>query len=180
MNESTDLVAMLGNLSRSLFPVQHLITGLAYLIGIAFFMVAIAKFKKIGESAGRGSQEKMFGPLAFLLGGAALVFLPSGVKFLENTTFGAGNVLSYVNYNPYNIYSSMGLIIQTAGVIWFIRGCVLLVGASSPGVQHGPKGLAFLFAGILAVNFQGTAAFINTVMQNLESLTMTIKSSQGY
>ncbi|KTC86138.1 MULTISPECIES: hypothetical protein [Legionella] len=180
MNSTTDIVAMLGNLSRSLFPVQHLISGFAYLIGIAFFLVAIAKFKKIGESAGKQSQEKMFGPLAFLLGGAALVFLPSAVSLLANSTFGVGNVLSYTDYNPYNIYSSMGLIIQTAGVIWFIRGCVLLVGASSPGVQHGPKGLAFLFAGILAVNFQGTAAFLNTVMGHLESLTMTLKNSQGF
>ena len=178
--DNIDIVAMLGNISRSLFPIQHLITGLAYLIGVVFFMIAIGKFKKIGESGGRHSQEKMFVPLAFLLGGALLVFLPSGVNLLENTTFGAGNVLSYSNYNPYNIYSSMGLIIQTAGVIWFIRGCVLLVGASNPGVKHGSKGLAFLCAGILAVNFQGTAAFLNTVMGQLQSLTMTIKTSQGF
>lgn len=170
-----DIVTMLGNISRSLFPVQHLLSGFAYLIGTVFFIIAIVKLKKIGENAGKhSSQEKVFVPIVFLLGGAALLFLPSAVTTLNNSTFGTGNVLSYINYNPYNFYSSMGLIIQTAGLIWFIRGCVLLVGASNPGVQHGPKGLVFLCAGILAMNFQGTAAFLNTMMGKLESWTSTI------
>ncbi len=173
--KSSDIVAMIGNLSRSLFPVQHLITGLAYLIGILFFMIALVKLKKIGEAAGR-SQEKIFVPLAYFLGGAALVFIPKAVTLLANTTFGVSNVLSYTNYNPYNFYSAMGLLIQTAGIIWFIRGCVLLVSASNPGVQHGPKGLAFLCAGVLAMNFQSTAAFLNTVMTQLQSWTQAIKS----
>lgn len=179
-SSSTDLVTMIGNLSRSLFPVQHLISGFAYLLGILFFITAIMKLKKIGGSGGRHSQEKMFVPIAFLLGGAALLFLPSAVVSLSNTAFGAGNILRYANYNPYNIYSSMGLVIQTAGLLWFVRGCVLLVHASEPGVQHGPKGLAFLCAGILAMNFESTASFLNGVMQHLESLTLTIKNSQGY
>ncbi|ARG98204.1 hypothetical protein [Legionella micdadei] len=174
---STDLVQMLGNLSRSLFPVQQLLSGFAYVMGILCFFVALAKLKKIGETAGRGSQEKLMVPFAYIIGGTILVFLPSGVSSLANTTFGAGNILAYTDYNPYNIYSSMGLIIQTAGLIWFIRGCVLLVGASHPNVKHGSKGLAFLFAGILAMNFQSTAAFLNTVMNGLESLTMTIASN---
>ena len=178
-NSSVDIVAILGNLSRSLFPVQRLITGFAYLLGILFFITAIAKLKKIGQSAGR-SNERLFVPIAFLLGGAALLFLPSAVVSLSTTAFGTGNILRYANYNPYDIYSSMGLIIQTAGLIWFVRGCVLLVHASEPGVKHGPKGLAFLCAGVLAMNFESTGAFLNYVMGGLENLTMTIKNSQGF
>ena len=176
---STDLVTMIGNLSRSMFSVQHLLSGLAYLIGLVFFFLAISKLKKIGGSGGH-SQEKMFVPIAYFLGGAALIFLSSTVDSLANTTFGTGNILQYAKYNPYSVYSSMTLIIETVGLIWFIRGCVLLVSASQPGVQHGPKGLMFLCAGVLAMNFQNTAAMLNAIMGHLEALTLTIKNSQGY
>jgi hypothetical protein len=166
---------MLGNLSRSLYPVQRLLTGFAYLLGVTFFMMAIIKLKKIGESGGH-SQEKPIVPLAYFLGGAALLFLPSAVTTLANTVFGSGNILGYVSYNPYNIYNSMGLLIQTAGVLWFVRGCVLLVGASQPGETHGTKGLVFLCAGILAMNFQNTASVINAALNYLMSLSISTRS----
>lgn len=177
---SSDLVTMLGNISQSLFPVQHFISGFAYLLGILFFITAIMKLKKIGGAGGQRSQEKIFVPLAYFLGGAALLFLPSVVTTMSNTAFGVGNILQYTKYNPYDIYSSMSLLIRTAGLIWFVRGCVLLVNASEPGVQHGPKGLAFLCAGVLAMNFENTAGFLNYVINRLETLTITIKNSQGY
>ncbi|KTD48490.1 protein IcmC (DotV)-like protein [Legionella rubrilucens] len=179
--DQNDLIVMIGNVSRSLFPVQHLISGLAYLIGLTFFFVAIAKLRRIGDArASGGSHEKMFIPLAYFLGGAALLFLPSAVQTLSNTTFGMGGSFSYANYNPYDITSSMTVVIQTAGLIWFVRGCTLLVSASEPGVQHGPKGLAFLFAGILAMNFQMTLATANTLLEKMINVTLSFKASQGY
>lgn len=170
---STDLVSMIGNLSRSLFSVQHFISGLAYLLGIVFFYAALTKLKKAGV---HGSHEKLFIPVAYLLGGVALLYFPSTLAVLSNTTFGTGNILQYSSYNPYNIYSSMGLLIRTIGGIWFVRGCVLLVHASEPGVQHGPKGLVFLCAGILAINFDNTVAFLGNVMSQLASFTLNINN----
>lgn len=167
---STDLVTMVGNVSRSLFPVQHLLSGGAYLLGLIFFIVALIKLKKAG--GGGQSSEKIFVPMAYLVGAAALLYLPSAVNLLSNTAFGTGNILQYTDYNPYNIYSSMGFIIQTAGLIWFIRGCVLLIHASEPGVQWGPKGLVFLCAGVLAMNFQNTANMVSTIVTHLEQLTL--------
>lgn len=176
---SADIVSMIGNLSRSAFPLQRLLSGLAYLIGIVFFMIAISKLRKIAGSGGR-SQERAFIPLAYFLGGAALLFLPSAVSTLSNTTFGAGNILQYASYSPYDIYSSMTVVIQTAGLIWFIRGCVLLVSASEPGVQHGSKGLLFLCAGIFAMNFQTTTSFLGSLMEQIAVLTISVKNIQGY
>lgn len=170
MSASTDLVMMIGNLSRSMYPIQYLLTGFAYVMGLVFFMTALAKLKKIGESRGR-SQEKMFVPAAYFLGGSALFFLPTVTAALANTAFGTGNVLQYTSYNPYDIYSSMRVIIQTSGILWFIRGSVLLMGASKPGEQHGTKGLVFLCAGILAMNFQNTTAALNGIMQKIASWT---------
>lgn len=179
--EQNDLVLMIGNISRSLFPVQSLISGLAYLIGIGFFITAIAKLRKIGDArASSSSHEKPFIAIAFLLGGAALVFLPSAVHTLSNTAFGVGNILQYTSYSPYNIVSAMGIVVQTAGLIWFVRGCVLLVTASEPGVKHGAKGLAFLCAGVLAMNFEMTLAVANTLLEKMSTFTINVKNARGY
>ena len=171
----------MGNISQSLYPVQKLITGLAYLLGILFFITAIEKFRKIGDKrAQSSSQEKMYTPMMYMLMGALLLYLPTTLHVLANTAFGVGNVISYTNYNPTNIYSAIGLLIRTAGVLWFVRGCVLVAHASEPGTQDGPKGLVFIVAGILAMNFDNSIAIVNYIVQSLISVTMSIKSSQGF
>ncbi len=176
-----DLVTMIGNLSQSLYPVQHFITGGAYILGVLFFMTAIAKLRKIADHrAQSSSQEKMYTPMMYLVFGAALIYLPSALNYMANTTFGTGNILTYTSYNPTNIFSSMGLLVQTAGVLWFVRGCVLVAQSSEPGTQHGPKGLVFIFAGILAMNFDNTIAALNYVMGGIANWGMALKSSQGY
>lgn len=174
-----DLITMIGNLSRSLYAVQHLISGMAYFIAIVLFLFGLMKLKTIAESHGR-SQERVFVPIAYFLAGGVLLYLPTAFTTLSNTVFGTGNILSYVKYNPYDIYSSMGLLIQTAGLIWFVRGCVLLVHASEPGEQRGSRGLLFVFGGILAMNFESTIAAAGAAMSWIESLTLSVKSSQGY
>lgn len=177
---SSDLVTIMGNIGRSLTPVQTVISGLGYLIGILFIMHALLKFKKVGESkGGSGSQEKPFGAIAYFVVGAALLFLPSSIRVFSNTAFGVGNILQYTPFNPYDIYSSMQLMIQTAGLIWFVRGCVLLVHSSEPGTQEGPKGLTFVIAGILAMNFEGTYGILNYIVDHLLSLTNMGGSGTG-
>lgn len=172
-----DIVSMLGNLSRSLFSVETLVSGFGYLIGILFMITAIGKLRKIGDArANSSSQEKMFVPIAYFIAGTALIFMPTMLQVLSSTAFGSGNVLQYVQYNPYSVYNSMGIVIQTAGVIWFVRGCVLLAHASEPGVQEGPKGLTFLCAGILAVNFEYTMNMLNYIMTQLLNLTGMVSS----
>ncbi|WP_133129968.1 type IV secretion protein IcmC [Legionella yabuuchiae] len=174
---NADIAKMIANLSQSLLPVQELITGLGYLIGILMMMTAISKLRQIADArASGGSHEKAFVPLAYFLGGSALIFLPSAVTVLSNTAFGTGNILQYTSYNPYDIYNSVRILIKTAGLIWFVRGCVLLVHASEPGVQHGPKGLVFLCAGVMAVNFEGSIEVLNYVTDRLFSLSKSIGS----
>ena len=166
---NSDITSILGHLIQSLSPVDNFLGGLAYILGILFMITALTKLKKIGDNS--QSQEKMFGPIAYFLGGTALIFLPSTLTTLSNTSFGYNNVLQYIQYNPYNIYNSMGILIQTAGLIWFVRGCVLVVHASDPGAQDGPKGLVFICAGILAMNMEYTYGALNYLMNKLLSLT---------
>jgi hypothetical protein len=178
---TTDLITIIGNVSQSLYPIQKFISGLAYLIGFLFFITAFEKLKKIGDKrAQSSSQEKMFTPMMYMLMGAMLLYLPSVLHTLANTAFGVGNVISYTNYNPTNIYSAMGLLIRTAGILWFVRGCVLVAHASEPGTQEGPKGLAFICAGVLAMNFDNTISVLNYILNSVMTWTQAIKNSQGY
>lgn len=171
----TDLVAMLGNLSQSLFPVQNLIRGFAYVAGIVFFSLALFKFHKIAQSRGQGSGEKKMAPIVYLLIGSALIFLPSAMSIVANTAFGYENITAYTNYNRFDIYSTMGLLIRTAGLIWFVRGTILITQATHPGAKkEGAKGLVFIFAGILSMNFDNTISIVNTIINYLLSATMAV------
>lgn len=176
-----DLPTMIGNVSQSLYPLQKLITGGAYLLGALFCFTAFEKFKKIGnKTAGVSSQEKMYVPIIHLLIGAVLIYLPSAMRTMSNTAFGVGNVISYSSYSRFDIYKSMGLLIRTIGILWFIRGCVLIVHASDPGNKDGMKGVIFLLSGILAMNFDNTIAFLNYILDKMVHWSITIKSKGGY
>lgn len=156
---------MLYNLSQSMIPIQSLVTGLGYFFGIAMFWVGLDKLRSIGDYRAQShSQEKMFVVVAYFLGGAALIYSPSMIPVLANTLFGKGNVLQYSATNSTSIISSMKIIIQTAGVIWFVRGLALMVHASEPGGQEGSKGLAYVVGGVLAIYFDDTMVWLNNVI----------------
>ena len=174
--DKNDLIAMFANLSRSLPKVQLFLGGLSYLMGIAFIMVGLEKFRKHQESGQHGSTSShAWEAYAYLLAGAAMLYLPSTFGALSSSFFGAQtSVLAYGGYDPYDIYPAMELLIETVGIIWFLRGCVLLAHSSKPnqGKQsHGLKGLVFLVAGLFSINFQSTVAAVNTVLKSFFSWT---------
>ena len=176
-----DLVQIIGNLSQSLNPIQHFITGFAYLLGILFIITAIDKFRKIADrTTQRASNEKMYSPLMFLFMGAALLYLPTAMKIAANTAFGAGNVLAYAPIDRGSIYSTISLLVRTAGVLWFVRGCVLIAHSSEPGTKLGPKGLGFLIAGVLAMNFHDVAFILNSILSSLVQMSIFVKKKTGF
>ena len=165
---NNDLVSMLANLSHSLASIQLFITAFGYILGLVFSIVAIMKFKQNIESH---SQEGMYSAGMYLVAGIGLIFLPSMVTILSSTAFGTYSILQYTSYNPYDIYASMGILLRTAGLIWFVRGCALLVHSGGQGSELAPKGLAFIAGGILAINFQYSLAAINYMMSTLAKWT---------
>lgn len=178
---SVDIITILGNISHSLYPLQKLITGGAYVLGVLFVLSAIAKIRKIADKrAQSSSQEKVYTPMMYMLFGMALIYLPTALDTMANTAFGVGNVLTYSNYNAADINSIVGVFVRTAGIIWFIRGSVLVAHSSNPGTKDGPKGLVFIVAGILAMNFDNTIAMVNASLEYLIRWTISVKSSQGY
>lgn len=175
-----DLIQMLGNLSRSLQSVAHLVGGVSYLTGIFFIYIGLLKFKKMAMTKSGSSRETNATPIAYIVGGAALLFLPTTLSVVGNSTFGNSNVLQYTNYNPYDVLQSVIILINTVGLIWFVRGCILMVDASRPGHQAGAKGFFYLVAGVFALNFKLTLTFVNYFVENLVNISLTVKSVVGY
>ncbi|MDP3706072.1 MAG: type IV secretion protein IcmC [Legionellaceae bacterium] len=179
---SSDLVVMFGNLSRSLPSVDRLLGGLSYLLGLMFYYVSITKFRDIIEESG-GQKVKIIVPSAYFLAGSALFFLPTVIDAFSQTLFGSGyNVLAYSSDNMSNIYSSITMLIQMAGFIWFMRGCVLLAHASHPeqgqegSKGHGPKGFLFIVASLFAINIQFTVNMLNYFITHLMSISSMLTS----
>ena len=173
-----DLSQMLSNLSKSLPSVQYLLGGISYLGGIGFFIAALFRFRDNVEKQGE-SDAKMIVPFAFLAMGSALLFLPSLMDALSTTLFGSSSsVLEYAGYQPYSIYNSMTILIETIGVIWFVRGCFLIAHASDPeqGRQGskgvGVKGLMFIVGGLFGINFHSTVQMMDSALNYLMGITI--------
>ena len=175
------IIVMLGNLSRSLDSVERLVAGLAYVLGLFLMLEGLFKFKIAVESTARQGSG-FWTPLFYILIGAGLIFLPSTLTILSNTTFGYSNVLQYTTVsNPYNIFQSIQILVQLAGLIWFVRGCTLLTMSTAPGEHDfGAKGLAFIVAGILAMNFSATMGAVNYILNKIIHYTLTVKIITGF
>ena len=174
MADTTDVFI---NLANSLIPVENLLRGAAYLIGIAFAIKALMVLKSHSESrsqSGGGPTE----PLMYLFVATMLIYFPSGFQMLMNTTFGYSNVLAYAPNNSqmpminaiFGQNSPMGqaltIIIQLVGLISYIRGWLLIAKSGSAGQQPGNvgKGITHIFAGVLAMNIIGTLQVISNTL----------------
>ena len=171
--------SILTNVATSLVPIEKMLTGGAYLIGLAFAIKAVMTLKSHGEQrssmSGTGNIKEA-GMYLFVAG--MLVYYPTAFEALMNSTFGYENVLSYASLNSgspwlssiFGTDSAVGttltMIIQIIGLIAFIRGWILIARASSQGQSPGStgKGLMHVFGGILAMNIVGTLqVFYNTL-----------------
>lgn len=153
-------------------PVQKLLSGMGYVLGTILVIIGLGKLKNVLEKRHAGHQEGVGAAIVFILGGALLIYLPSSVGTLSNTFFGPVNVLSYGSSGqPSPLYHAMVVIIETTGLLWFIRGTSLIISSSKPGDDKiGPKGFAFLIAGILAMNFESTTSALTTTMSYIFAL----------
>lgn len=170
-------VDVLTNLANSLIPVENLITGAAYLMGIGFAIKAFFTLKSHGEQrsspSGLGNMKEA---IVYMLVASALLYFPSTFEALMNTTFGYSSVLAY-SQNPYlvgvlgtnsAVGSSIALIVQIVGLFAFIKGWVMIARGASGGQGHQQgqtgKGLMHVFGGILAMNIIGTLEVITNTL----------------
>ncbi|HAU1977471.1 TPA: type IV secretion protein IcmC [Legionella pneumophila] len=171
---------ILANIANQLEPVQRLITGGAYLIGCAFIFKAIYGLKVYGEARTMmSSNTSIKEPVMYLMVGALLIYFPSLVSSVLQTTFGYSNPLAYsggVSSGSDTISALFGsgslvgrplvMIIRVIGLIAFVRGWVLIARSASQGQPPGGtgKGLIHVFGGILAINIVGTVDMINNTL----------------
>jgi len=172
-------VDILTNIAKSLEPIERLLTGGAYLIGLAFAFKAIYSLKVYGEARTMMSTNaSLKEPLTYLLVAGIFIYFPTALGVLLQTTFGSSNVLQYAPVNSPNqtLNTIMGpgsvvgrpltMLIQVIGLIAFIRGWVLIARSASQGQPPGGTGKGFIhvFGGILAINIVGTLEIINNTL----------------
>ncbi|KTD45442.1 IcmC (DotE) [Legionella quinlivanii] len=175
----TSNASILNNLAANLLPVERLVTGAAYLIGIAFAFKAIYSLKVYGEARTMmSSNTSIKEPAVYIMVAAILIYFPTGLDIMLNTTFGSSNILQYAPMDSQNqaldslfgtgsaVGQSLSLLIQVIGVIAFVRGWVLIARSASQGQPPGGtgKGLMHVFGGILAMNIVATLEMINNTL----------------
>jgi len=170
-----DELGILTNIANSLAPVQKLITGGAYLMGISFAIKALLALKSHGESkSSMSSSSSLKEPLLYFIVSAVFIYFPTGFDILMNTTFGYSTVLSYSSGTAMSTWlgtdsqlgSALTVIIQTIGLYAFVRGWIMIVKSSSTGQPPNGtgKGLTHVFGGVMAVNIVGTIEMINNTL----------------
>lgn len=173
-----DQTNVLQNIAATLEPVERMLTGMAYVIGIAFAFKAIYSLKVYGEARTMMSNNASIKePLLFLLVAAVFIYLPTSLSILLQTTFGEDSIVQYAPTNSSNgtmdaLFGSgspvgrpLTMIIQVIGMAAFMRGMILIARGSGQGQQGGAgKGLMHAFGGILAINIVKTLEIINNTL----------------
>lgn len=160
---------MLSNIAEQLPDLMRLITAFSYLMGFFFIYRGMAKLKAHGESRTMMSGEHHLSePMAYLVIGSFLLFLPSAVE--------VGLSSFWTNPNPYGYLDQqdswgefLGVcysVVQFVGVLALIRGLVILSHAVGRGGGQDTfgKGMTHVVGGILCINvYQVVQAILTTL-----------------
>ena len=175
----SDYVDILGNIASNVMSVQTLISGFAYFLGILFVAKALMTLKEHGEQRTMMSQKNsMKEPLIYFVAGGMLLFAPTAFKAVMETLYGTnasiiaygpltkGSPLADVFYANSSAGASLVKIVQTIGLVAFVRGWVLIARAGSQGQAPGGMGKGFIhvIGGVLAINIVGTIDMINNTI----------------
>ncbi|MCC5791951.1 MAG: type IV secretion protein IcmC [Legionellaceae bacterium] len=170
---------ILKNIAATLEPVERMLTGLAYVIGMAFAFKAIYSLKVYGEARTMmASNASLKEPLTYLLVAAVFIYFPTSMQIIMQTIYNEPSVLQYAPTDSPNsaidalfgpgspVGRPLSLIIQVVGIAAFIRGMVMVARAGGQGGQPGAmgKGMMHVFGGILAINIVKTLDIINNTL----------------
>ena len=175
----SNYVDILGNIANNVIPVQLLISGCAYMLGILFVVKALMTLKEHGEQRTMMSQKNsMKEPLVYFIVGGMLFYSPTGFRALLETMYGSNaSIMAYGPLSKNTPFSgpflnnsaagaSLVKIIQTIGLVAFVRGWILVARAGSQGQAPGGmgKGMIHVLGGVLAINIVGTIDMINNTL----------------
>ncbi len=148
-----------------LFEISKLIFAFSYLAGMASIFRALYYLKVYGEARTMmATTSNAAAPVAMLIFGACLIYLPTAIDILNFTLFNTNSLLEYaktedVMYN--NFMTLIGWFVKVIGFIAVVRGFIILTGigkqsGNPPGAIG--KGVTHLIGGILLINFWTTTA----------------------
>lgn len=160
------------NIQGAIAPIEKMVTGAAYLIGVAFFIKALYHLKIYGElrtmmSSNTSAKE----PAVYIFVGAMFIYLPTLYGIMSRSTFGTDNILAYSAISGTNsayygdALVTVLMLVRLVGVISFLRGWVILAKGSAHGQQpQWAKGVTHIIGGLMAINIVGTTKiFMNTL-----------------
>jgi intracellular multiplication protein IcmC len=167
---ATDITTMIINFSNTLGPVNKLVTGLAYVMGIGLYFRAIYHLKIYGDMRTMmSSNTSIKTPIIFLLIGSVFIFMPTALSIVMRSTFGYSGINPLTDFPGYSNHNTLAMaavlkVVQFVGLVSFIRGWMFLVNAASAhGGQPGTTGKAFthIIGGLMAMNIAGTATLLS-------------------
>jgi intracellular multiplication protein IcmC len=156
---------MLGNLSSSLISVGYLVKGVMYITGIGVFCGGLVELSKFGMGEQGDPEEKIEAILKILVG-SALIFFPSTFEAVKTSFFGQDNPLSYTNLKQRNLYDAMKILMQVVGMIWLMRGVLMIVGEKTRQ-QKNFMALTYIAAGTMSMNLEMTRSAMNYCLNAL-------------
>ncbi len=164
LSNNLNAANMIANIAQQVPQLMHLVTAIAYVLGMYFIFHGIVKLKHMGEQRTMMSQEySIVPPIVFLCVGAALLYVPTAVQVGLSTFWTNPNPYGYVTQQDQwgQFVNDCFAIVQLVGAIAFIRGLVILSHVGSSRSQSPfAKGLTHIIGGILCINIYQFAQVI--------------------
>jgi intracellular multiplication protein IcmC len=164
MNFATIMQSLAGNLDT----VIQMTLAIAYVAGFWFIISALAELRKVGQAqaghAGSG------GIIARFFLGVLLIYYPSTINIATATLWGTNSLIAYIPSSTDSYFGTIKYgaykLIQMLGYISFVRGFLILNGATKSGAQQGTisKGAMHVVGGILAINI---VTFVQVILNTL-------------
>ena len=171
---SVDLSTIVKNIASSFINVEHLALGIFYVVGIFVLIAGIYDLVEFGMMHQSDPMNKLRAVTKLSIG-ALLIYLPSSVEVVSQSLFGENVSLSYQTITSDIVLSSAKVILQLAGIIWFVRGLFMLMTGHEAGerLRHF-KGVLYIVSGALAANvdyaISSTNYLIKAVMDFFKTL----------
>ena len=100
INSITNSADILTNIANNLGPVQNLLRGASFLIGLSFAIKAIYTLKVYGEARTMmATNSSLKEPLVYMMVAAIFLYFPTAFEILMNTTFGYSSPMAYAPVN---------------------------------------------------------------------------------
>lgn len=164
-NSSPDASVMINNIAGQVPILMHMVTAIAYVMGMYLIFMGILKLKQYGEARTQMSgQHHLKEPMAFLIIGALLIYLPTSVQLGLQTFWSNPVPYGYTTDQNYfvQLYQSVFLVVELFGTIALVRGLLMLSKAGGGHGQPGQfaKGVTHIIAGLLCINLYGLVQVI--------------------